>query len=808
MATSVRATAKARSDFLPFILELGGRDKHSPRISHVEIIPKRNAAYGVPSPELPRAIASSLEKLGIGELYTHQAKALELGRAGKNLVVVTGTASGKTLCYNLPVLEKMLEQDEATALYLFPTKALAQDQLRALALFASQEPSLDELVRAGTYDGDASQYARRTLRNEGNIILTNPDMLHSGILPNHAKWSRFFSNLSFIVVDEIHTYRGIFGSHVANVLRRLRRVVEHYGGKPTFILSSATIRNPGELAGRLIGEDVSLVDADGSPRGKRTVVFWNPPFIDRARMERRSSNVEAKELLTELIERETQTIVFTKARVTAELIYRYVKEELERSRGKKRSHGKSLSSLISPYRAGYLPEERREIERKLFSGELLGVISTNALELGIDVGGLDASILVGFPPTIASTWQQVGRAGRGENESLAVVVAYNDPIDQYLMRHPEYFFKQSPEAAIIQPDNPFILASHLACAAFELPLNPDDEKLFGPLAKPICRLLEEEGKLKEIDSLYYWSSAEMPRGKVNLRTISSDTFTILDSKKNNEVIGTVDAISAPEVIYPEGVYLHEGESYFVQELDLRAKVAFVEKRDLDYYTQPVIDSSIRVTSWKEKKKEGETEILVGDCTVAWKTTAFKKIKYGSLDSIGYKSLDLPEQVIDTTCLGIILPGELLSEFRNRGKNPWEGLAGIRNLLVTVLPILVMSDRADIGGVVESSNTGEPTIFIYDRYPGGLGFSEKAYAEVAGILKTCLSLVKECPCASGCPSCVGLPVLRPPTQQDPDVYGGFTIPSKEIALELLERVLGIEGSRVRGDFTCFPDALNP
>jgi DEAD/DEAH box helicase domain-containing protein len=758
------------------------RPYDQPELVHAESLPARPARYADLAEPLPRALARVLESQGIGRLYSHQAEAIDLARAGKHVVVATGTASGKSLAYNIPVLERLLLEKPATALYLFPTKALAQDQLRGLQRFADSSHELARALSIGTYDGDTPGSARRKLRDGGNAILTNPDMLHQGILPYHARWGRFFSNLRYVVVDEVHTYRGIFGSHVANVLRRLRRIARHYGAEPQFLCSSATLRNPKELAELIVGDDVHVVDQDGSPRGPKLFVLWNPRVYGPDSPQRRSASVDAERILVALLKRGVQSIVFTKARVVAELIYRYSRERLEREAG-------GLADLLSPYRGGYLPEERRAIERRLFEGELRGVISTNALELGIDVGTLDASILVGFPNTIASTWQQAGRSGRKQAPSLAVVVAYEDPVDQYLMRHPHYFFGQSPENAVLDPENPYVLASQLSCAAYELPLSEEDESLFGTRAPAIASILEEEGSFKSLDGLRYWSSAEYPAGSVNLRTISDDTFTILDQTRENAVLGTVDSISAPELLYPEAIYLHEGDTYFVRDLDLKQKVAYVEPREVDYYTQPVLDTHLKLEETRESKKLGDETIGLGPAGVSWATVAMKKIQFRSLDAIGYHPLDLPRQKLDTVALWIQPSEGTRNQVKIAGLNPREGMSGLRNLLITVLPLHVMCDRPDIGGILDSANLGEPTIFMYDRYPGGLGYAERGYAIVGELLSASLRLVEDCPCEMGCPSCVGLPILRPAQQQDPDLYGGWPIPSKAATEALLRRMLG-------------------
>jgi len=778
MESSPRQQESGISLFLKEIVASAG---YRGQIVHISDIPPREAEFRETAAQIGASIRKALASLGIDRLYSHQAHAIDLIREGRNVAVVTSTASGKTLCYNLPVLETLLDDSASTALYMFPTKALAQDQLRALGDLVLLLPGQDSAVRPGTYDGDTPQYARRKLRQDANVIMTNPDMLNQGIMPYHSRWSRFFGNLKYVVIDEMHTYRGIFGSNVANVLRRLRRILKHYGADPVFILCSATIANPGELAENLIGDAVEVVSGDGSPSGPKRFVLWNPPFLDNHKIERKSSNVEAHEIMVKLVESNVQTITFTKARVVAELILRYVREALAR-------RNPHLADKISAYRAGYLPEERREIEKALFSGRLLGVASTNALELGIDVGSLDASIIVGFPGTIASTWQQAGRAGRKTDESLVVFVAYNDPIDQYLMRSPGYFFGQTPENAVIGPENPYILAGHLSCAAFELPLTEDDEVYFGGLLGAILGVLEDVKKVKTIDGSTYWATTEFPAAGVNLRTISDDTFTIVEATDVEKVIGVVDSISAPELVYPEGIYLHDGRTYIVRRLDLEGKVAYVERAEVDYYTQPIIDSSIRVIKENKSGSSSGLRFFYGDATVSWTTTAFKKIKFYSMDSIGYGTLDLPTQHLETVSVYMYPEPEVVGVVKRRGKNLVEGLVGVKNVLINILPLFVMCDRQDIGGLVESSNTGKPAIFLYDRFKGGLGFSEKAYGLLPGILRAALGVIDDCPCEGGCPSCVGLPVFRPPQHQDPDGGHGYPIPDKETARLILKEIL--------------------
>ena len=745
------------------------------QVVRVERLAARPAAHGEPHEPIAKPVLEMLARAGIERLYTHQAEALDLLRSGKSVVVVSGTASGKSMCYNIPVLERLLRDEQATALYIFPTKALSQDQLRLLQELSSGVDGL----RPAIYDGDTPPSARRQARQKANIILTNPDMLHTGILPHHALWHKFFSGLSIVVLDEIHIYRGIFGSHVANVLRRLRRVADHYGapgrtGDPQFVCCSATIANGKELAEQLTGVDCEIVQEDGAPKGPKTMLLWNPPAQDSAGLVRRSAHEEASAILSELVKRGVQAIAFTRTRLAAELLRRYTCEKVS---------DPSLLSRIGAYRAGYLPEERRQIERGLSQGELLAVASTNALELGIDIGGLDACVIVGYPGTIASTWQQAGRAGRGTDPSLVILIAYNDPLDQYLMRHPDYFFGASPEHAALNPQNPYILASHLRCAAFELPLQERDVHLFGESLPEIAEALEQGRTLKNIEGAWYWSSEEFPAAQVSLRTVSDNTFTIVDRSEQGRIVGMVDAISAPELVYPGGVYLHQDRTYLVRELDLEGRVAYIEPAQVDYYTQALLDAQVRVLETLQQREAGAASFFFGRVEVIWKTVGFKKIRFGTMENVGYGSVDLRSQSLQTQAMWIE-PGPALAQRRKLH----EALAGIRNVAVLVLPLFAMCDRQDLGGIVDSRNTGVPTIFLYDRYPGGLGLAERGYFLAEGVLAKCLELIRECPCERGCPSCVGAPVTRPPQHSDPALFSGRTIPDKEAALAVLTEMV--------------------
>ncbi|MFP3938131.1 MAG: DEAD/DEAH box helicase, partial [Phycisphaerae bacterium] len=762
-------------DVRTLLRDITAERRYQDQIVHVREVPAREPRYDEPQAAIPEVLRSILRRQNVHRLYTHQAQAVDAVADGRDVVVVTGTASGKTLCYNLPVVAAAMEDSDARALYMFPTKALTQDQCGVLRRW-SEAPELSEVIAPAVYDGDTPSHVRTRIRNDANIVLTNPDMLHVGILPQHAKWHRFLRNLRTIVIDELHTYRGIFGSHVAGVLRRLLRMCEHYGSRPRVICSSATIANPVELAERLTGRRMTLIDDDGAPRGRKYVVLWNPPVAGDDGVTRRSANAEAVDLLTELVRRRAQTIVFGKARVVVELVYKYATEALA-------GEG-DLARRIRPYRGGYLPQQRREIERELFSGRLLAVTATNALELGIDVGALDAAILVGFPGTICSTWQQAGRAGRTSQESLAVLIAYEDPIDQYLMRHPEYLFGAPVECGVIDPTNPHILAGQLSCACFEKPLSADDERWFGPLVKQVADIHADDGQMRHIDGRYYWSSAEYPAKSVGLRTISDDTYAIVDASDGGEVIAQVDSISAPELVYPGAVYLHAGQGYLVRELDTEGKVARVEPAEVDYYTQPVLASSCRLHEPEQTESRCGGELSFGPADVTWQTTAFRKVKYYTMELIGQGKLDLPAQTLSTTACWWAPDEALMRTLGNAGYNPVEALIAVRNLMLAALPTLAMCDRRDISGMVDSSNLGRAAVVVYDRYSGGLGFAQRGCELFADWLELCRRIVGECPCDGGCPSCVGLPNLRPPIHHDPDLHSGYPVPNKAAGILLL------------------------
>jgi DEAD/DEAH box helicase domain-containing protein len=764
-----------------YLQKIYAEDFYRDQIVHKQDIKKRKARYGKLEPPLPDELRKVMEAEGTERLYTHQVKAISDLRRGKDIVMVTSTASGKTLCYNAPVLEALLRDPGSRALYIFPTKALAQDQLRVLNRYNSGEEFRFE---AGTYDGDTPTSLRRKLRERARILLTNPDMLHSGILPNHAKWASFFSRLQFVVVDEIHIYRGIFGSHVANVIRRLSRICKHYGSSPVFAASSATIANPGEHAAKLLGRGVKVITSDGSPRGRKQFILWNPPTVDVTGMERRSSNMEASELVTRLVLDNIQTITFVRARVVSEVVTRYTREALNQRRS-------SLGDSVHPYRGGYLPRERREIERRLFSGDLKAVISTNALELGIDVGELEASVIVGYPGSIASTWQQAGRAGRGRGESVVFFIPHNTPLDQYLVKHPEYFFGRSPENAIIDSQNPHILLGQLRAAAFELPLGVKETEDWGEYAPAIAQLLEDEREFNFVKGSWYWCGRGYPSADISLRNISPDTYTIIDvSNDNEEVIGTIDQASAFQQVHPEAIYLHEAETYFVKDLDIEKKTALVERANVDYYTQSITEVQVKIDREEKSGEWKRSKIGFGDVSVTDLTFMFRKIKFGSRDSIGYGKCDLPPQILETSGMWVVPPVEIHSEVRKHGRVPGEGMLGLSNVLGEVVPLFVMCDPMDIGTTVNSRSTGGPAIYVYDKYPGGLGFAQKSYDLMDDIMKAALELIESCDCEHGCPSCVGSP-LPPFSQSDPDTGGRGMIPDKEAALVILHLMLELE-----------------
>ncbi|MGP4082901.1 DEAD/DEAH box helicase [Pseudalkalibacillus sp. R45] len=688
-------------------------------------------------------IRKALENRGISSLYTHQYSAFEAARSHKSFVAVTPTASGKTLCYNLPVLQEVAENDNSRALYLFPTKALAQDQKSEINELI-EEIGID--IKSYTYDGDTPSNIRQVIRKAGHVVMTNPDMLHSAILPHHTKWVSLFENLKYIVIDELHTYRGVFGSHFANVLRRLKRICSYYGSNPTFICTSATIANPKELAEKLTGDEVRLIDNNGAPVGKKHFVFYNPPIVNKPLNIRRSATLESKRLASLFLENEIQTIVFARSRVRVEILLTYLQELIQRKIGNKTIRG---------YRGGYLPKQRREIEQGLRSGEIMGVVSTNALELGVDIGQLQVCVMNGYPGTIASTWQQGGRAGRRQDESVVVLVASSTPLDQYIIQNPDYFFNRNPETARINPDNLIILVDHLKCAAYELPFK-NGESFDGVEIDDIMYFLTEEGVLHEQGDRWYWMNDSFPAHNISLRSASQENVVIIDQTDvaNVKVIGEMDRFSSMTLLHEEAIYLHQGIQYQVEKLDYEEKKAYVREVDVDYYTDANLAVSLKVLEEDKQKIYMDSQVAFGDVTVNAMATIFKKIKFGTHENIGSGPITLPEEELHTSASWISFSEEMVEGLS--GQELEEGLVGISNVMRHVAPLFVMCDVSDLHVVpqVKASHSQLPTIFFYDRYPGGIGLSEYVYENISEIISEAEHVIERCPCDKGCPSCVG------------------------------------------------------
>ncbi len=703
----------------------------------------RSADYVELPDDLHAGLRAALAARGVDRLYSHQGLAYDAVRRGRHLVVVTPTASGKTLCYNLPVLQRILEQPTARALYLFPTKALAQDQLAELGALAA---SLPIELRANTYDGDTPPGLRTAIREAGHIVLTNPDMLHTGILPHHTKWRRLFSSLEFVVIDELHTYRGVFGSHVANVLRRLKRICEFYGASPRFLCASATIRNPRELAQGLLEEDaIELIDRSGAPRGERRLVFYNPPLVNRDLGVRRSSLLEGRRIAAQWIRDGVQTIVFCRSRLQVEVMLSYLQQDL--------SPRLDAPRRVRGYRSGYLPLQRRAIEAGLRSGEVTGVVSTNALELGIDIGTLQAAVLVGYPGTIASTWQQLGRAGR-RSGSTAVFVASSSPLDQFIVRHPEYFLDTSPEEGLIDPDNLLVLAGHLQAGLFELPF-VDGERLGAAEVSPLLELFGEDGSATPSGGRWYWSREAFPAENVSLRRMAADNVVIVDtSRPRPEVIGELDQFSTPVFLHEEAVYLHEGAQYHVDRLDWEEKKAYVRPVEVDYYTTALMSARVEVLDTFGGPEGGPLTRSHGEVKLTSLASMFKKIRFHTHENVGAGPIHLPEQTLHTTAWWITVAED---SWRALGHQALEaGLQGMAHALRHVASIRLMCDPRDLGAVAEvrSTATRLPTVTVYEVYPGGVGYSARLYELHHDLLRQAADLVESCECRAGCPSCVG------------------------------------------------------
>jgi len=711
-----------------------------------EELPTRPAQYA-PLPEgIDPRLIPVLARRGIHQLYTHQAHAVRDVLAGKDVVVVTPTASGKTMCYNLPVLTSILQNDDARALYLFPTKALSADQVSELYEMI-EDMGVD--IKTYTYDGDTPGAARRAVRQAGHIVVTNPDMLHSGILPHHTKWVKLFENLKYIVIDEIHTYRGVFGSNVANVLRRLLRLCEFYGSKPQFILCSATIANPRELAQTLTGREISLVDDNGAPMGVRHFVFYNPPVVNRQLGIRKGVLPETRKIASMLLMNGIQTITFAKSRLQVEVLTRYLKDLARDPLGN--------AGRVRGYRGGYLPTQRREIERGLRAGQIDAVVSTNALELGIDIGALDACVLCGYPGTIASAWQQAGRAGRRKSTSIVFFVASSAALDQYIVSHPDYFLHQSPEHALLNPDNLYILLSHFKCAAFELPFEDGDQFGNAPGTPELLDFLDDSHILRHVGGRYHWSSEDFPASEISLRSASAEeNFIIIDQTDpaNPRVIGEMDRYTVPMLLHENAIYMHEAQQYQVEKLDFDACKAFIRKVDTGYYTDANLNISLSLLDIEKQEEEAGVMRALGEVKVTTLVTMFKKIRFDTHETLGFGHVRLPETDMHTTAMWWTLPDALASQFENDTlKN---GMLAVTNLLRIVAPLYLMCAPQDVAVIyqVKSPFTDKPTVILYDNCAGGVGLAHKAYSMQRLLLDKALQIAEDCECLQGCPSCAG------------------------------------------------------
>ena len=733
-------------------------------VTRWETVPAREGSY-VDFPEsLDPQLQEALKKRGIEKLYSHQAKAIDtVLNERRHAVVVTPTASGKTLCYNLPVLSSLINDPTSRALYLFPTKALSQDQVTELRELASD---LETPLDCQTYDGDTDPGLRQKIRKSGHIVVTNPDMLHSAILPHHTKWIQLFQNLKYIVIDEMHQYRGVFGSHVANVMRRLKRICAFYGSEPRFILCSATIANPGELAGQLIEEPLEAITENGAPQAEKHFVFYNPPLVNHELGLRRSSLLEAKNLAGELISKDIQTIIFTRSRLNVEVLLTYLRQGVKSRPGE--------DSTIKGYRGGYLPRERRAIEEGLRKGTIKGVISTNALELGIDIGALDACLMTGYPGSIASTWQQAGRSGRRSGTSLAVLIANSEPLNQYIAGNPDYFFGRTPERALADPDNLIILTNHIRCAAFELPFDKD-EKFGQAEVGEILQFLEEEDVLYLSDNRYHWMEDTYPAEEISLRSATRENVVIIDTTDpQRRVIGEVDRFSAPMLVHEEAIYMHGGKQYQVEEFDFEEKKAYVREVEVNYFTDANLSVDLQILDLYGQET-GQVNRAWGDVRINALVSMFKKIRFNTHENLGAGPVDLPETEMHTTAFWVSLTREAYGNMTLSAIQ--SGLIGLAHLLPQVASFFLMGDPRDLQAVsqVKAPFTELPTLYLYDNFPGGVGYSEEIYHNYREIFQAARKVITDCRCLEGCPSCIG-----------PAYQGGEA--GKEQALKLIEVIL--------------------
>jgi DEAD/DEAH box helicase domain-containing protein len=766
------------------------RDTPDGWVTAVRILPAKPASYAPFPAGIDDRLRQALASRGIEQLYTHQAAAIDHALTRRNVVVTTPTASGKTLCYNAPVLNAILRDPSARALYLFPTKALAQDQLAELHEVANVLSGDATSIGVFTYDGDTPQDARRAIRGRAHIVLTNPDMIHSGILPHHPRWAKLFENLRYVVIDELHAYRGVFGSHLTNVLRRLRRICRHYGSEPTFVCSSATIANPKELAESLVEQPFELVSANGAPRGEKYFLFVNPPVVNQQLGIRRSYLSETRRIAGEFLKRGLQSIVFAQSRLTTEILTTYLKDDFEPST----SSGEPGREQIRGYRGGYLPLRRREIEKGLRDGTVRAVISTNALELGIDIGALDVCVMAGYPGTIAATWQRAGRAGRRSGRSAAVLVASSAPLDQFVVRNPSYFFDAAPERALIDPDNLHILVDHVKCAAFELPFTTS-ESYGRHNVQEVLGILAESGLVHQVDNDWQWTSESYPADAVSLRSISSDNFVVIDTTRGADVIGETSFNSGPATLHEKAIYMVEGVLYQVERLDFEGRKAFVRRIDCDYYTDAITYTKVAIL----ETFGADSTASHGDVHVSSRVVGFKKIKFYTNENVGSGELDLPEQQMHTTAYWLTVPRAVMMALPYAPDDRRDGVVGLSFAMRQVAQLILMCDRQDIGiaigggdeadAGVSSRNeprpqiTDEPRVFIYDNYPGGIGFSEPLFRMHGELLSRTRDLIAGCECEHGCPGCVG-PV-------------GDTGPlAKVVALRILDQIVAAAPARPR------------
>jgi len=768
-------------------LKVEGSRNHSIKI--IKHLPPQQGRFKEYPSDIHPSLVKALKQKGFSRLYTHQYLAWELSQKKKNIVIVTPTASGKTLCYNLPVIDSIIKNSSSRSIYIFPTKALSQDQRAELDETIELLP---EEIRIFTYDGDTPQDARKAIRARGHIIITNPDMLHTGILPHHTKWIKLFKNLKYIVIDELHNYRGVFGSHLANILRRLKRIALFYGSSPQFILCTATIANSLEMAQKTIEEPASLIDNNGAPSGDKYFIFYNPPVVNKFLGIRRSYVNEARSVASIFLKQKLQTIVFAQSRLITEVLLTYLKSDFE-----DQIHNKGL---IRGYRGGYLPKKRREIEKKLREGKILGVVSTNALELGIDIGSLDVAVLAGYPGTISSTWQRSGRAGRKSGTSAAVLVASSSPLDQFIINNPDYFFSKNPEKSLINPDNLSILVNHIECATFELPFK-DGEKFGNSEIEDILNFLEEENLVMHSKGKWFWTSDAYPADSVSLRSISSDNFVVVDTTKKADVVAEVDFSAALTTLHPKAIYMCEGVQYYVEKLDFEQRKAYVKKTDVDYYTDAIDYTKIKILDEFDQKDIGKYRTSHGEVHVATQVVGFKKIKFQTRENVGAGDLSLPQNEMHTTAYWITIPASIFKSLPFSTEQKINGLFGLSYCLHHVSPIFLMCDLHDIGVSVGDNYTGksvpsrdirlkisteskpidfsqedfEPNIFIYDNFPGGIGLSPSLFELEKKLLEYCMKTIQACPCKEGCPSCVG------PTKES----GAF---AKQVALKICEALL--------------------